>query len=96
MITNDQNPINLRRVLPRFDACIEINRTHGEMRTRIEQAFPDSLAMQQVMATQYGMAINDVLRAIDRLTEIQGRVLELAYGNAPSAELDNELNNLGL
>ena len=96
MITNETNPINLRRVLPRFDACIEINRTHGEMRERIEQAFPDSLAMQQVMATQYGMAVNDVLRAIDRLTGIQARVLELAYGNAPSPELDSELTKLGL
>ncbi len=96
MKTNENNPINLRRVLPRFDACIEINRTHGEMRQRIEQAFPDSLAMQQVMATQYGMAVNDVLRAIDRLTAIQARVLEMAYGNAPSPELDSELTKLGL
>jgi len=96
MITNKENPINLRRVLPRFDTCIEINRTHADMVQRIEQAFPDSLAMQQVMANQYASAIADLQRALDRLTGIQARVLEQAYGNAPSPELDHELNNLGL
>lgn len=96
MITNKENPIHLRRVLPRFDACIEINRTHTEMVGRIEQAFPDSLAMQQVMANQYAMAITELQRAIDKLTGIQCRVLEKAYGNAPSPELDQELTNLGL
>ena len=107
MNLNANNPLNLRRIFPKMNTVIQMNITHQHMRERIEQAHPDSLALQQVQAAQYAQAFADLQRAIDRLAGIQQRVTELAlknkeaadmeaYLNAPHAELNEELARMGL
>ena len=107
MHINDQHPLNMRRAFPKLNTVIQMNITHQHMRDRIEQAHPDSLALQQVQAAQYAQAFADLQRAIDRLAGIQQRVTELAlknketadmeaYLNAPHPELNEELARIGL
>lgn len=96
MNLNANNPLNLRRIFPKMNTVIQMNITHQEMKERIPQAHPDSLALQQVQAAQYAEAVSAMQRAIDRVSEIQARILEQAYGNAPHAELNEELARMGL
>ena len=106
MNLNDTNPLNLRRIFPRIDTVIQMNITHQEMKERIEQAHPDSLALQHVQAAQYAEAVSALQYAIDRVAGLQQRITEkaldnreanmAAYLNAPHAELNDELARLGL
>ena len=96
MHINDQHPLNMRRAFPKLNTVIAMNITHQHMRERIEQAHPDSLALQQVQAAQYAEAFADLQRAIDRLAGIQERITEKAYLNAPHPELNEELARIGL
>ena len=96
MNLNANNPLNLRRIFPKLATVIDMNRTHQEMKERIEQAHPDSLALQQVQAAQYAEAVSALQFAIDRVSGLQERIVELAYLNAPHAELNDELARMGL
>ena len=96
MNLNDTNPLNLRRIFPRIDTVIQMNITHQEMKERIEQAHPDSLALQHVQAAQYAEAVSALQFATDRVAALQERIVQGAYLNAPHAELNDELARLGL
>jgi hypothetical protein len=96
MHTNENNPLNLRRIFPKLETVIDMNRTHQAMKERIAQAHPDSLALQQVQAAQYAEAVSALQFAIDRVSGLQLRISELAYANAPNPELDHELSRMGL
>lgn len=96
MYLNQNNPLNLRRIFPKLATVIDLNRQHQEMKERIEQAHPDSLALQQVQAAQYAQAVSELQRAIDRVSELQARILEQAYANAPNEQLRNELARMGM
>lgn len=96
MNLNDTNPLNLRRIFPKMNTVIQMNITHQEMKERIEQAHPDSLALQHVQAAQYADAVSALQYAIDRVAALQERIVQGAYENAPHAELNDELARLGL
>ena len=96
MHTNENNPLNLRRIFPKLETVIDMNRTHQAMRERIEQAHPDSLALQQVQAAQYAEAVSALQFAADRVAGLQERIAEKAYLNAPHQELNDELARIGL
>ena len=96
MNLNSNNPINLRRIFPKMDTVIQMNITHQEIKERIEQAHPDSLALQQVQAAQYAEAVSALQFAIDRVAGLQERIVQGAYVNAPHTELNEELARMGL
>jgi hypothetical protein len=96
MNLNANNPINLRRIFPKMNTVIQMNITHQEIKERIEQAHPDSLALQQVQAAQYAEAVSALQFAIDRVAGLQERIVQGAYENAPHDELNDELARLGL
>lgn len=96
MNLNATNPLNLRRIFPKMNTVIQMNITHQEIKERIEQAHPDSLALQQVQAAQYAEAVSALQFAIERVAGLQERIVELAYLNAPHAELNDELARMGL
>ena len=96
MNLNANNPLNLRRIFPKMNTVIQMNITHQEMKERIEQAHPDSLALQQVQAAQYAEAVSAMQFAIERVAGLQERIVQAAYVNAPHAELNDELARMGL
>lgn len=96
MNLNANNPLNLRRIFPKMNTVIQMNITHQEIKERIEQAHPDSLALQQVQAAQYAEAVSALQFATNRVAELQERIVALAYVNAPHAELNDELARMGL
>ena len=96
MNLNANNPLNLRRIFPKMNTVIQMTITHQEIKERIEQAHPDSLALQQVQAAQYAEAVSALQFATNRVAELQERIVQAAYVNAPHAELDNELARMGL
>ena len=96
MNLNANNPLNLRRIFPKMNTVIQMNITHQEIKERIEQAHPDSLALQQVQAAQYAEAVSALQFAIDRVAGLQERIVQAAYVNAPHAELNDELARMGL
>lgn len=96
MNMNANNPLNLRRIFPKMNTVIQMNITHQEIKERIEQAHPDSLALQQVQAAQYAEAVSALQFAIDRVAGLQERIVQAAYVNAPHAELNDELARMGL
>jgi hypothetical protein len=73
-----------------------MNITHQGIKELIEQAHPDSLALQQVQAAQYAEAVSALQFAIDRVAGLQERIAEKAYLNAPHQELNDELARIGL
>ena len=96
MNLNANNPLNLRRIFPKMNTVIQMNITHQEIKERIEQAHPDSLALQQVQAAQYAEAVSALQFATNRVAELQERIVQAAYLNAPHAELNDELARMGL
>ena len=96
MNLNANNPLNLRRIFPKMNTVIQMNITHQEIKERIEQAHPDSLALQQVQAAQYAEAVSALQFATNRVAELQERIVQAAYVNAPHAELNDELARMGL
>ena len=96
MNLNTNNPLNLRRIFPKMNTVIQMNITHQEIKERIEQAHPDSLALQQVQAAQYAEAVSALQFATNRVAELQERIVQAAYVNAPHAELNDELARMGL
>jgi hypothetical protein len=73
-----------------------LNYLHQGIEETIRLAYPDSEALRLVAEVQYWKALTEVGTAIDKLMDIHQRMLELATGNAPCAELDELKADLNL
>lgn len=93
--SNSNNPINWPEVF-KASTFTAINDYHLRMAGYIEQGSPDSEALAQVRQAQYASAVSNAHRALGEVLRLQEQNMELAYVEAPSPELDRELDLLGL
>ena len=94
MHLNDNHPLN-EPVILEVTTLATLNLVHECMKDHIAEAH-DSLGVQQVAATQYAIAVNDVRRAVTKLLNIQERTMDLAWVNRPHPELDALKSQLGI
>lgn len=94
MHLNPNHPLN-EPVIMDVTTLATLNLVHECMKEHIAEAH-DSLGVQQVAATQYAIAVNDVRRAVTKLLNLQERTMDLAWVNRPHKEVEDLKDQLGL